>query len=334
MRSVKSFFLRVSDGLRSLPGSTAATRLLACGMIGLLMLVDFQNLYAMFTSPQANTTARNAFWFSLTLCLALELQPVFLGMSVSKLTDRTRHCTNDRIGAIVGCAVSAAGTLLAFGVFLYIKGLEIAAAGGKAAFLAGTYSLSSASYMVQVLLLASPILTSLLAFVISWSCCGVEARHRLERQLENARRRMVHAHRCYRHQAERVELERTRLWAGVSAHSPMPCTLAEYRAAVCLRIRNKTIETVLAAFPLVVERYQQAVECRLQQSIHRMAACSSVPLAIEQIDLAGVLARYDANQPDDGMAWSLQRALPVLEDGLKRGVDNAVVQAQSRILGD
>lgn len=306
-------------------GSFRLRTLLAWSAIGFLALVDFYNVLATLAQPAADIPLSSVRWYAFSLCFALEGFPTILGFNLSRLTDKTRHRANDKTGAIIGTAVSGAAMLLVFYIFWTVKTAEILQQGGSEAFLAGAFP----GYMVQLLLRVLPVITSMMAFVISWSYFSAESKTELERQTRQAFAAAAAAQQRLDETVEQLECARIRLWVSVSGTEKMPATLETFRTQVCLRIRNLTVESVIAAFPLLLTTLDKQLETRLQQAIHTMAAHSSTPLAIEAIDLKQALAQYDANQTCGSMVWAEQCSEKALAEALKYSIDNAVVVAHS-----
>lgn len=295
--------------------------------IGLLAWADYNNVFTLLSRPEADIRPDEVVWYAFSMCLALEGFPTLLGLNLSKLTDKTSHKANDTVGAVIGSVVNLAGMLLVFAVFWIMKTAEIAQTGGKDTFIAGT----NGAYITQLLLRVLPIITSLMALAISWSYFHAEAKKELEKQTQAAFDKYNRLHTAFRQTVSALELIRIRLWARVSGTDAMPKTLEDFRAQVCLRIRNMAVEKTVADLPLMLSRYDRQLENYLQSAICRMAEHSNIPLTVEQIDLQQALRTYDANQTCDGLVWAEEKAVKALGENLKYGIDNAVVVAQNQI---
>ena len=318
----------------------ARARRIAAALILLMALADFLTLVNLF----ANMGLSDSFWlmgrklplseinvYALTLAILLEGNPTVLGNMASKMTDQSRYKVNDRIGALVGTAISGLGCLGTIAVACYMRNLLIEQGGGRAAFKAGSFNGSAATngqYIVQRFLLFSPILTSVFAGVLSWWAFRSESGEELERSLDRLHDRFLEAQRDFRDSYEQAANSRMSLWTSLTASADMPQEIEAFRRECFERMRSKAIENSIMIYPAQIARYNAAIEEVLIGFIEKMSTLSTIPADIAGISVREIAEKHDESVKKDADAWNYDRAGPAIEARLKKVLDNGAVVAQ------
>lgn len=281
---------------------------------------------------------------SLMMCVFLEGSPAFLGMSYSNLKDVTIYKENDkivsRLGAVLSLIVSVAAILLS----VILRVMYIYANGGYSAYRLGVYGGgedTNLEFIAQVLLLLSPILTSLLAFVASWLAFRSNYKKNLERRVEKLHRRYLIAQSEFNTSYYQLDSARMALWSSLSVKEMMPSGTEEamdampsvssvFRKECYDRIRNKIIENSIISYSTQVNRYEMAIEAALNNYLTRLKEKSISPIQLQDIIIEDLIKEYDKNNDntDAKLKWNYLLSGEELEKELKDILDNAVVVAR------
>lgn len=274
--------------------------------------------------------------YPFTFAVLLEGNPFFMGIAATMLADNTKYKVNDRLNAKIGLIISIVAFVLTICLVWILRGLLISQNGGLDAFFKtkdyGGPSGNNETFIAQIYLLAAPLLTSLLAFVASWTAFRSESITKLEYRLEKLHTKYLIAQSKFLDTIHRNDDARTALWGSLTAKDKIPSDLDTFRKECFDRIRSKLISNSITEFPDQIERYNAEISKLLQEFIGEMSLhTTSIPRDIEEMDINDVLAEYDKKQKDENAladAWSYSICGASLEEELKKVLDNAVVVAQ------
>lgn len=274
--------------------------------------------------------------YSFTFAVLLEGNPFFIGIAASVLVDKTKYKVNDRLNAKYGLVISLSAFVLTICLVWALRVLLIIQNGGWDAFYStktfGGEDGYNENFIAQIYLLVAPLLTSLLAFVASWTAFRSESISKLEYRLEKMHGRFLVAQSRFLDTVHKNDDARTALWGSLTAKDKMPSDLDTFRKECFDRIRSKLISNCITEFPDQVERYNAEISSLLQEFIGEMGRhTTSIPRDIENIDINRILGDYDQQRIDAQRqvdAWSYTVCGEALEKELKTVLDNAVVVAQ------
>ena len=309
-----------------------------------LAFADFLTMYNLFInlnlsdiSPFGGKALSEIIVYSFTVSVLLEGNPTFIGIAASTLADKTKYKANDRFNAILGLIVSSLGLLFTIALVWYLRYLIIYQNGGADAFFGeghnyGGNNKTNAGFIAQVYLFFAPLLTSMLAFVASWTAFRQESIEKLEYRLDVLHSKFLIAQSEFLDTMHKNDDARTALWGSLTVKDKMPTDLDTFRKESFDRIRSKLISNCISEFPNQVERYNVEVTSVLQDFIIEMRnKTTSNPRDFEQYKVEEAIAKYDEKKKADKNvidAWSYIIAGEELEKKLKIMLDNAVVIAR------
>ena len=300
-----------------------------------LVFSDFPSLQNMFRN--FGMTYRERRLFSITFALFLEGFPVVLGIALPKVLDPAQPYARKRGLYAFISAFSLAAILVTFAlsVVLRLEYTEQPSRGGLDAFLAGNYDSGgvlnkSDRYLGEVFLFFSPILTSVMAFLVTLVVLGNtnmdDAAKRCQRNME---RFQWFKARCDKANHKRDDASSS-LWytLGHSVNDPIPVAFSDYRKACHVKIHSMIINNCLYAYPSLLKRYNDRVEATLGYYINELARLSSIPNVITKIKVEDIILDYDTHVDLDVDAWNYERCEPVMCGDLERLLNSAVIMAQ------
>lgn len=268
--------------------------------------------------------------YSLTMSILLEGNPAFLGYAVSLWTDKTLAKSNDEFNAKVGTIVSLIGLLITLALSVYLRAIMIKANGGAKAYFSGVYALNdeqldNSSFVIHCYLLVSPILTSLLAFVASWSAFRSERLDDLEKKVDSLHLKSLNYQRQFLDVKSQFDDARLGLWSTITATdtSNMPSEITTYRKEFYNRTRKKLQDNTLNELPDQIKHYNKEIENLLSTFITQMEQNHSDSLSVENL-----IRMHDAKTENNVDKWDSELATPELKEKLNKLLDNAIVIAQ------
>ena len=129
-----------------------------------LTISDFFSMCNMLSSSTTGVTKGEQFLYSFVLALCLEGLPVVIGRSLSTLQNSTTYWENEKKNAKYGLCASLFGLIIAIALVVGIRIAQIQKNGGYHAYKENDYHF----FVIHCVLCVLPILTSFLAFAISW----------------------------------------------------------------------------------------------------------------------------------------------------------------------
>lgn len=274
--------------------------------------------------------------YSVTMVALLEGNPWFLGMTATALWDKSSYKTNDKTNAKVGFIISLAGLVLSWLLEATMRGFLIAKNGGLAAYMTFDKTTGKSLYegfVLDICLACTPVLTSILATVASWTAFRSEQETKLVWEIQERYKRFLRSQKDFLECLYKNEDSKVALWSSLTIrpNGPMPQDFDSFRQECFSRIRTKLIENCITQYPDQIKYFNAAVEDLLRHCIEEMSKYTTVPDEIRGIELDGLIAEYDAAREAErkpGEAWDYTVAGRDLEAELKTLLDNAVVTAQ------
>lgn len=306
---------------------------LSTGVLGYYDYLSMEELLQSTELPGSDSEKT----FAILFALCLEGIPFFTASFASKLFLEYKIKKNDKRYAAIGFVLGCIGIVIAWGVALYIRYIFIQKNGGLLQFLHPEAKLdSNERYIADIFLQWSPIITSILAFLVSWAANIKDTEKKIKKELEIYHKNFLQKEAIYRTELEKLLNLRTFIWNSVTEYEveriPIPESEQVFREEVIKRIRRQLILNSITIYPGEMERFQNKIEAELSAYLVEMALKSTNPELVLNIELKEVIQRYDEeqlqkNQPEQ--CWEYSKAGKKLEDELKRRVENRKPQAHS-----
>ena len=297
-----------------------------------MAFADYLTMYNLFAAlgvsdllfGKQNPLINEIMVYSFTLSVLLEGIPFFVGYCGSILADKTIYRVNDKTNARIGMIVGTISSVMTFSLIIALRTFLIVQGDEDA----GTPQL-------HLTLMITPILTSMLSFLASWTAFRSDRVDLLERRLAKQYKKCMLLQSEFLDVAHKNEDARTALWSSLTVNDKIPETLETFRKECFDRIRSKLIENTILEFPDQVERYNKAITGLLQEFAAEMSARSTdIPRDLHSMDVKDNIRTFDEEVKDTnpGEAWDDRMSGSVLEQQLKDRLDNAVVVAQFKTM--
>ena len=272
--------------------------------------------------------------YPMMMVLLLEGIPYFLGLEISTIFDNTIYKVNNKIFAIIGSIISGISLIGTFTLVIVMRLLVIQLNGGFPSFSGGNTELSE-TFIVQLGLLNTPILTSLLAFVASLVAFRSESAEELEKKIDRLHIKFLNEQSKFYDILNKNDDARTALWSSLTSNQngKIPTRFDDFRKECFDRIRAKLIENVIIQYPGQISRFNAEVEGLLEFYINQMSSIAAMDdsYEIRAITSERLFKSYDQFRIQEGNtidAWSYKIAGKELEKEMKKVLDNAVIVAQ------
>lgn len=311
------------------------SKALCMALVLLLIFSDYTALQNMFKGFRMSIPERRL--FSATFALFLEGFPFVLGIVVPKIKDPAQPYAGKKarlrtVAVICWCCLIVTFALSIGMRYLYT---EQPSRGGFEAFMAGTYNSDelnnrSDKYLGELFLFFSPVLTSLLAYVVTSVVFGSSNLDDAAKRCAQHRKRADWFQAAYDGAVHRKEDAAHSLWytLGYSVDDPVPSDFDEYRDSCHVKIHDMIINNCLYAYPSLLKRYNERVEASLNGYINELAKYSSTPNVITRISVDEIIDKHDASVGMNVDAWDYERCEPVMCGDLERLLHSAVIMAQ------
>lgn len=272
--------------------------------------------------------------YPMMMVILLEGIPYFLGREISVLLDRTTYRSDSKNYAGVAFGAACIGLM---GTFILVGVMRIMVINLMGGFpvSGNTNAEWSEDLIVQVGLLISPILTSILAFVASLVSFKSESAEELEKKIDRLHIKFLNEQSRFYDLLNRNEDAKTALWSSLNSNQngAIPTEFDNFRKACFDRIRAKLIENVIIQYPGQISRFNAEVEGMFETFIRQMSGMETTNDAYEirAITPEQLFKEYDQFQVQEETpmnAWNYAVAGEELENEMKKVLDNAVVVAQ------
>lgn len=340
------------DGKKNRVHSGAWKSRAAVALIVILFLADLNAMLILFSSTEMDVRITDALLYSFIFALCLEGIPTFLGSAVAVWTDKTQYRNNDKFHAKIGFWVCAVVSLLMFVLVIYLRVITIKSKGGLERFYINKYP----DYPIDAFLVFSPILTSALAFAVSWFMFQNDNEKTMERKVTTLQDQYIARQSEFLEEYQNLQDARSSLWTTLTAHrlTPqdeesaediegvsgcdvpnerskwMPKKSEVFRKECFARIRGKLIENCIITYPSQAARYNEAVESTLSVCLEIMRSRTSIPIEFSELSIIKILEEFDQMHTGTEDVWDYGKAKNSLENELRRLVDNAIIVAQKK----
>lgn len=300
---------------------------------GVLAYFDYLSIEELFS----RSDIKSANEFAILFAFCLEGIPFFSASFVAKLFVQRKVKENDALYAGIGVFLGAIGLIMAWGIAVYTRYIVIKSSGGVSAYLdPEDPDLRYIGYTADIFLQFSPIITSILAFLASWSITSKDIEKKLKKEVDFYFKKFLHKEAVYLEEAEKLSNMRVSVWNSVTQHEvervDIPHDDNVFREEVVKRIRKQLISNSIAVYPSEVERFQNKIEEELREYQSKLALHCTNPEIILEIDIKKLIQQYDEECLQKGQlhsCWDYSKAGRDLEEQLKRLVDNNVSLAHS-----
>lgn len=327
---------------------------------GVLAYFDYLSIIDLFI--KSGLLKAGAWKFAVLFAICLEGIPFFSAFFVAKVFVQRNIKKNDRRYAGIGFVLGMIGLTMAWILAIYIRHVIIQNGiyenkemlyGSLQVFLEENPTLDEAyfweskegrmpydGYTADIFLMWSPIMTSILAFLASWSITTKDIEKDVKKEVEFYHRKFLKKEAEYRAELEKLLNLRASVWYSVTQHEaerkPIPETENTFREEVIKRIRKQLISNSIIVYPSEVGRFQNKVESELKEYLSELAANSTNPEIILSIDIQEIIRKYDEEQYKNNQiakCWDYDKAGKALEAELRRLVDNTTIVVHSSKAG-
>ena len=293
---------RLRNAFRSQFG-TVVVYLIIAGLI----YADYSVLSDLFYSENSDLSAFTGNLIAAIFAAALEIIPFVFGSALSKLTDKDlEKGGNEWIRALITVIISGVIALFIFGVVVFLRAMEIFGKAAQEVPDVGLFSMMRGafdayrrgdydSFLVDCFLAIEPILTSNVAFLLSFMYI------RDHDTLNKLRKNMQEAYSEYwkrkmEYDRDQTQLTRlmTDLWEKTARSSDgafrdgagavMPEDWTDYQTAISKRLQESSLKnTNNYIFMTNIERFNTEVESELETVLFNAGAASTIPNAVVQL---------------------------------------------------
>lgn len=279
-------------------------KILAIVGIPLLAYSDYNTLQDLFLSEDR----LNPEIFAITVAAGLEGLPTIMSAALAKAIDKTRHKVNDARFSWICFIVGVLGFVILCVMMIRQRIL----------------SSSQSDYLVVIL----PIITSFTAFGLSLLAFRQETINSQTLLVEHLEDRYFKKIKAFLHYKYQLQDALVAFWTEVTDQKTKPVKLKDFRNDVFMRAKTKIVEDCKTAFPSQVERYNSVIEAELNEIINDMAAYSTIPGKILQLDRSGIIDEYSNMQQSEASKWKYSDAKTELDTELISLINNAIRVAQ------
>lgn len=342
------------DGLRKLLHRNRFVSVLVkiAAIIGTLLLAtsDFYSVRTLFQNAKGLATKVFVLMgmdigvpdiLGVTFAAFLEGFPFLLGLFLSKLTDSTNYRDSTKVPNWIGTIFMILALVAAWGLSVaqrveMLRDMIVEDSNLAADEVVQFAQIMSDAPPHQVFMMVAPILTSILAFGLSWLAFPAKGLEAQEDEVEYRQKRYLWYRKQYQKRLLRYQQRKTRLWtalAGGDEGDPldMPADPNIYQNRCQQLIRRKTVSACVGAFGNEFGRYNDAVEARLAEYIMGLSERSTLPFEISSITVEEVLAAYEKDvraRNLDGDLWDDGKLRIEKQERLRRELDNAACRAE------
>jgi len=313
--------------------------------ISFLICADTYSLYDMFIKNGATQNA--ALFFASVFAVILEGGPFFVSNSIAVYKDKTCVRKNERFNALWGVVIGSVLTLAAFTVVVYTRYHVIDSGGGidiNGFYHSGfnkfnrydsegniLYNAFYDGYSLDLFLMFSPILTSMLAFLISWMAFKPNNRKKLHNE-------MTGKYEAYLDATEGVKRTEGSLMDIVLKIQTKlkiekrPEDVAAFKE-MCLDIMRKMMaDEVDYYYPILLQGFTDNINAELNKYILDLSMLSNISNVIRDIDIAGnialLLPQWDLENSQAGMCETFKKAAAQAVFQAEMDVNNNIFKSQ------
>lgn len=266
-------------------------------IVGTVLLAwsDYKAVFTFFETA-INLYADAPKVLSITFAAFLEGFAFILGIFLSKAVDFTCDRPSERFANWFGVGISFAGLCAAW-VLSVVQRVNLIGPEILEDFDEGT-KLTFALFMEygqpeQIFMMCSPVLTSILAFGLSWLAFPSYSLDKQGRDVEYQLDRYLRFSKRYKKMLMAYQQKKSRLWTALCGADEgtifdMPADANIYQSRCQQMIRQKTVNACVSAFSGEFGQYNKRIEAELSKYILELSERSTLPHQICEIGRAHV----------------------------------------------
>lgn len=321
------------------------TEWLCVGLTLALIGSDFYAMYNMFT--RFDVTDNERLIYSGTFALFLEGFPFMMGLVVPQIQDPVQFIKGRRKAYRKIAWFCRIGLLISWGLAIYIRLLQVAPL-EEGTLTKDNFSLSTlitaplwsylessfgetmnSEFLGQLFLFVSPILTSVLCYVISLHVFGQSSVDVAAKKFRKCSQRYKWCERKYQKIENRRQDVMRSMWRSLCDEEDQRYySNDEFRSACHVRIHDKMIGKCVSAYPGLLKRYNEQIELKLAQYIVRIEKQSTIPERIEKLTVESIIEKYDGKMEDPTNRWDFEECGYDMREELESMLHEAIILAQ------
>lgn len=295
------------------------------------------DFYAVFTifDESLSLDKDQVKFLSYTFAAFLEGFAFVLGIFLSRAMDSTSYRDTAKRAYWFGVLICVSGLVGAWSLavaqrynLVRLAALAEATEGTVLTF----WQVVSNSKSEDIFMMVSPILTSVLAFSLSWLAFPSYSLDNQAREVEYQQGRYLRFRAKYGKLLMAYQQKKTKLWTALSGNEmDMPEDSNIYQSRCQQLIRQKTVNACVGAFYGEFGQYNKRIEAELSAYILELSERSTLPHMISTITVEEVLEKYDSMMKDKGLEgdiWDSQKLRQDKKARLQRDLNNAACQAE------
>lgn len=301
-------------------------------MLGLIAC-DYVSLLNMFKLMHLDRNERPI--FALAFALFLEGFPFVLGIVLPKIRDPIQVIKGKKEDYWVIAWICGICMLASFALAVGLRWLFVSspARGGWEAYIKEEFMRNpnrNDVFLGQLFLFASPILTSILALVISWVTFGTSNLDDLGKQLRKHQERYNWYKEAHDESRHCYQDARDSLWITLG-HTVDEQPLEEFedfRLDCHAKIHDMIIGNCMDAYPSLLKRYNERVEAALSSYIQELADYTTIPHLLTRISIQDVIREYNKTISEPADNWSYEVCEQHMSGDLESMLSKTVIVAQ------
>ena len=321
------------------------TELLCVALTLALVGSDFYAMSNMFT--RFDVTDNERIIYSATFALFLEGFPFVLGLVIPQIQDPVQFIKGRKKAYRKIASFCRIGLAVSWVLAIYIRLLQVAPiengtltrenftlseliASPLWAYLASDYGETmNTEYLAQIFLFLSPVLTSMLCYVISLHAFSKTSVDVAAEKYKRCRERFEWCENRYQKAEERRQDVMASMWRSLCDEEDRRYySINEFRSACHVLIHDKMIAKCVNAYPGLLKRYNEEIELKLAQYIVRIGKHSTIPERIEKLTVESIVRQYDDKQHDPTNKWNFEECGYDMREELSSLLHEAIILAQ------
>lgn len=310
---ISNFFKKIVDfGKENLKVKKA----LAWVFVIILMMVDTIATTQLFSNDQFDLPSSEALFYGLIFAIFLEGLPIACGYSLNIAVDKNIDETGKRGRAFLGFILSLLTMIGVFVLSVWIRFHLIEISNGA----------ESDDYLVNIFLIFEPILSSLLAFIVSWLILSTNYIDTTKEHVDSLTKK-------HKKVEEEMELQNNTfrsmqydLWNSFnSSPKEMPTDWDEFQQEAYKRINDTNKWNTINFYSGQFKRFNSEIEALLQDYIIELSSLSTVPNLVSHINLKELIDEFDEKYYTVEK-WNYKDAIPnelkTLTEQLTKNMDS------------
>lgn len=298
-----------------------------------LISCDYISLMNMFKLMRFDAEERPIFAFA--FALFLEGFPFVLGIVLPKVRDPIQAIEGKKDDYKLIARICTVCMLISFALAVGLRYLFVTAParGGWEAYMNEQFMRNPNKndvFLGQLFLFCSPILTSILALVVSWVAFGSNNLDDLATQLRKHQERFNWYEQAYGEYKHCYQDARNSLWitVGHKADDEPLENFEEFRLDCHAKIHDMIIGNCMDAYPSLLKRYNERIEAALSGYVQELADYSTIPHLITRITVQDIIREYNKTVKEPVDNWNYEVCEQQMAGDLESMLSKSVIVAQ------